>query len=135
MGREITIHHANPANKQLIIHAVDSPGAGGANHHYHIAGLNTKTNASCPFQSRYGSPADHATILFQNGPIPEMGVNGVTQEALLAILADRLAAFQEGPYACEENARAFGHVQMALAALHQRTLAREARGVEGTHAV
>ena len=37
-------------------------------------------------------------IRFQNGPIAEAGVNGLTHEALLAVLEDRLVGFQSGPY-------------------------------------
>jgi hypothetical protein len=72
-------------------------------------------------------------ISFQNGPIAEAGVNGLTQEALLAIVADRLRSFQAGPYACPENGDALAAVEEAMACLHSRTKARMARGVEGTH--
>jgi hypothetical protein len=56
-------------------------------------------------------------IQFQNGPIAEAGVNGITQEVLLAIVADRLRSFQAGPYACQENADALSHVSAAQAVL------------------
>ena len=59
-------------------------------------------------------------------------VNGVTQEALLAIVIDRLRSFQAGPFACDENGEALDYCGYALAALQKRTLARIARGVEGT---
>ena len=108
-------------------------GSGGASHHYRIEGFNTGTNAACPFQSRYGTPAEHATVLFQNGPIGEVGVNGVTHEALLAIVADRLRSFQEGPFQGLENALALTHIEGALDYLRRRTLKRMERGVEGTH--
>ena len=75
------------------------------------------------------------TILFQNGAIPEAGVNGVTQEVLLAIVADRLRSFQAGPFANDYNAAALSHVESALGALLDRTRNRMARGVEGTHTV
>lgn len=89
--REITSHQVNPANDTLTITAEDDPGSGGANHLYMIRGFNTGTNPSCPFVARHGSPAEHATVLLQNGPIAEVGVNGVTHEALLAIVIDRSA--------------------------------------------
>jgi len=62
-------------------------------------------------------------------------VNGVTNEALLAIVADRLSSFQQGRYACRENADALFHTESALAWLKERTRERMQRGVEGTHAV
>lgn len=98
--RQLHGHKVNPANDNLSIEVLDEPGAGGANHLYNIAGFNTATNPSCPFVARYGKPAEHSTVLFQNGPIAKVGVNGVTHEALLAILIDRLRSFQAGPYAC-----------------------------------
>ena len=131
--RELTDHKVNECNDKLKIEVLDEPGAGGANHLYQITGFNTATNRSCPFVARYGAPADHSTVLFQNGPVPEVGTNGVTQEALLAIVIDRLRSFQAGPYACRENAIALTHLEDAVNWLHHRTRARLARCVEGTH--
>lgn len=133
--KQITDHivTGDSANHQLKIVALDAPGAGGARHLYEISGFSTASNASDPFVSRYGKPAEHSTVLFQNGPIKEVGVNGVTQEALLAILIDRMRAFQAGPYACRENAIALTHMEEALMWLQRRTVERIKRGVEGTH--
>jgi hypothetical protein len=128
--RHIDEHRVTPADT-LQIEVQDGPGAGGAHHHYKIKGFNTKTNASDPFVARHGQPAEHATILFQNGPIPEHGVNGLTHEVLLAIVQDRLKSFQAGPFACQENATALEHVTAAMEALHSRTRKRADRGVEG----
>ncbi len=129
--REITDHMTNPANEQLRIAAADAPGPGGANHLYFIDGFNTVTNPSLPQKYAYQG----MEVPFQNGAIGEAGVNGVTHEALLAILIDRLKCFQMGPYACAENDAALQGLEQALGALKKRTEARVARGVEGTHAV
>lgn len=131
--RELTSHKVNPANDVLDIEVLDDPGAGGANHLYQINGFNTASNPSCPFTARYGKPSDHATILFQNGPIAESGVNGVTQEVLIAICIDRLECFEAGPFANEHNQRALVHLRDAQEELLSRTRERMARGVEGTH--
>src|SRR5689334_6677882 len=93
-SREITSHQVNPANDRLTITATDERGAGGAFHRYEIAEFNGNTNAS----RLAGDPKGCIVVLFQNGPINEFGVNGVTQEALLAIVAHRLECFQAGPY-------------------------------------
>ena len=77
----------------------------------------------------------HQTISFQNGPIGEVGVNGVSNEALLAVVEDRLLGFQSGPYACRDNAVALTKIQEAMMWLQKRTHERMARGVEGTHKV
>lgn len=76
-----------------------------------------------------------APIVFQNGPIAEAGVNGVTHEALLAIVADRLNGFQSGHYTCKENGLALKLLSEAIGWLHIRTTKRMERGVEGTHTV
>lgn len=115
------------ANHQLKVEALDEPGQGNACHLYRISGFDTESNPGDQGENR-------TLILFQNGPIKEVGVNGVTQEALLAILIDRLRGFQSGPYACRENAIALTHLEEALMWLQQRTVARIRRGVEGTHA-
>lgn len=58
---------------------------------------------------------------------------GVTNEALLAVVIDRLEGFQSGPFACDENQTALDHARDSLAALHSRTRERFARGVENKH--
>ena len=134
--RTLTDHivENDSANHQLTVSVGDEPGQGGACHLYHITGFNTKTNSSDPFTARHGQPAEHATVLFQNGPIKEVGVNGVTHEALLAILIDRIRSFQAGPYSGRDNAVALTHLEEALMWLQRRTRERIKRGVEGTHA-
>jgi hypothetical protein len=91
-----------------------------------------------PWDSDNG-PDDKKTIFyaatcinFQNGPIKEFGHNGLTQEALFAIIIDRLDGFQSGKFACRENAVALTHTESALLWLTKRTLDRLARNVEGT---
>ena len=123
--REITDHivPGDSANHQLGVTVVDTPGAGGACHHYVI---------SWP-GSVDGGPNAESHVTFQNGPIKEFGVNGVTQESLLAIVIDRLRSFQAGPFACDENELALMLTAGALRTLQNRTRARIARGVEGTH--
>jgi hypothetical protein len=121
--REITEHKVNPANDKLTISVIDEPGPGGAHHHYNILSAGDFPDA----------PKVDCGIVFQNGPIGEVGVNGVTHEALLAIVIDRMRSFQAGPYACRENAIALTKLEEAQMWLLQRTRARMARGVEGTH--
>jgi hypothetical protein len=132
--RELTNHIVSGDQAvQLKIEVLDEPGQGGANHLYKITGMDTTSNVSDPFVDLYGEGAEHSTVLFQNGPIKEFGVNGITGEALTAILIDRLRSFQDGPFACEDNEEALRCYKQALHCLQRRTLARIARGVEGTH--
>ena len=74
-------------------------------------------------------------VLFQKGPIKEAGVNGCHNEDLIAMVLDRLQSFQSSEYHCRENALAITKLEEALFWLRARTDGREARGVEGTHAV
>ena len=133
MKRTLNGHIINPANDRLRVEVTDEPGAGGANHRYEIIGFNTATNPSRADAKGYEASYSRALILFQNGPIAEAGVNGITQEVLLEIVADRLRSFQAGPFACRENALALTKIEEAQHWLQQRTLARMRRGVEGTN--
>jgi hypothetical protein len=123
--RTLVEHKVNEANEQLKIEVIDEPGAGGANHHYKVTGYN-------PVNGEVTLP-ESTLIAFQNGPIKESGVNGLTQEVLLAICADRLRSFQAGQFACRENAIALTHIETAQMWLQTRTRDRLLRGVEGTH--
>jgi hypothetical protein len=116
----------------LEIAVIDEPGAGGACHRYDITGFDTDGNPSATAPDGYKAAFSRAIVLFQNGPIKESGVNGVTQEVLLAIVIDRLRSFQAGPFSCRENAIALTHCEDALMWLQKRTRARIARQVEGT---
>ena len=115
--RELTDHKLNGLNDALKISVLDKPGQGGPCHRYLI-----HTESQGP----------NCAIEFQNGPIKEAGVNGISGEALIAINIDRLRSFQAGPFASEDNAHALDHLQKALFFLQKRTLKRLARGVEGT---
>lgn len=129
--RKITSHLVNPANDKLEITVRDQPGSGGASHCYKIVGYDASRNPSLDeFDDQHGTAT---FILFQNGPINEAGMNGITQEALIAICIDRLQCFQAGPYACWENEMALTKLKEAQMWLHERTRDRMARGIEGTH--
>lgn len=121
--RQLDDHKVNPANDAIVISVTDEPGSGGANHRYAC----TWADAEDRLQM--------TVIEFQNGPINEVGVNGLTHEVLLAIVADRLRSFQKGPYSCKANACALTHIEEAMHWLQQRTIERMRRGVEGTHKV
>lgn len=134
--RELHDHKVNETNANLSIHVLDEPGQGGANHVYAICAPQDREANQVPTADGSGRMeiiANRGIIRFQNGPIKEHGVNGVTQEALLAIVADRLRSFQAGPFSCRENAVALTHIETAQLWLHKRTLERQQRGVEGTN--
>lgn len=74
-------------------------------------------------------------VNFQAGPIEEVGVNGIMNEDLIAMVLARLESFNQGPFRCRENSMAITKLEEALMWLNKRTTAREIRGVEGTHTV
>ena len=120
MTRQITTHHSNALNRALTLEAIGEPGPGGANERYEITYAvppNFTTLQHYPLSFQTGDPAD--------------GINGISNEVLLAIVADRLEGFQEGPFACETNEVALGKVKAAIRILGTRSQEREERGVEG----
>ena len=103
----------------------DEPDKTGASHNYTLDLLADPGDA--------GISTDKSTqeIRFQKGPVLENGVNGVSNEALLAIVIDRLRGFQSGPFACEANHNALIAIRTGLQVLKDRTSERLSRGVEG----
>lgn len=122
MTRTLTSHKVNGLNDSLLINVLDEPGQGNACHEYQVR-----------LWEKDQEDVELANISFQNGPIAEHGVNGISNEALLAIVEDRLLGFQSGDFACRENALALTKLQEAMMWLHKRTRDRMARGVEGTN--
>ncbi len=112
---ELTSHKVNELDDAIMVCVIDEPGQGNACHHYTMTAVDTPMRA----------------ITFQNGPIKEVGVNGTSNEALLAIVEHRLLGFQSGDFACRENAIALTKLQEAMLWLHKRTRDRLSRGVEG----
>lgn len=127
--RSLTDHivSADLPQSQLRVDVRDEPGSGGANHAYTISGYQPALNPSV----NELLPTEGMLVLFQNGPIKDAGLNGVTHEVLLAILIDRLRGFSKGPYPSRENAIALTKLEEALFWLQSRTRERIARGVEG----
>ena len=94
-----------------------------------------------------GNPAGgHTTgtgimIEWQNGPLgrgaDRKEPNGAFVEGVIAAAIDRIEYYQtasEGRFKCRENALAITKLEEALLWLQKRTMDREARAVEGTHA-
>lgn len=130
--RELIDHKINRVNDSLKIQVMDEPGSGGACHRYEITGFDTEKNPSAVLPDGYAASFSRLIVMFQNGPLQEAEPNGVTHEALLTILIDRLKGFQSGPFSTKENSVALTHLETALLWLQKRTRDRLARGVEGT---
>lgn len=119
--REITSHKTNECNSAITITADDPDEQyGNASHSYTMS-----------FVDKEGREVNFG-VDFQCGPIKEVGINGVTNEALLAILIDRVEGFQSGKFVCDENRETLNCLLLAMRWSQERTKARIARGVEGT---
>jgi len=110
--RKITSHLTHVQDRQPSVTALGNVGVGGAEQDYEIGW----TEGIQSVRTRIGFVA--------------LEREGITNEALLAVVADRLAGFQAGEFPSEYNQRALVHVGYALAALQERTLDRIMRGVE-----
>lgn len=130
--RSITDHKVNGLNEAIEISAGEA-GPGGASHRYDVIGKGGQIPG-------LGMRLFGVNLRFQEGPIgknedgsPRLeDMNGITNEALLAVLIDRMRGFQGGQFACRENALALTKMEEALMWLQKRTRDRMARGVEGT---
>ena len=79
------------------------------------------------------------SIEWQNGPLgrdaDRKPPNGAFVETVIAAAKSRIEFYQEGKFACDDNAEAIVLLDKALEVLNRRTKDREARAVEGTHTV
>ena len=114
MSKEITAHLDGGIMNPLISIQGSEEGAGGACTQY-LVRTEESILASLKFQA--GDPAE--------------GINGLSNEALLAVVADRLEGFSSGPFADNFTPRALRYTQNALKVLRDRTADRQGRGVEG----
>lgn len=128
--REIFDHKdTTSASKALFVMAVDDDSPTNLSHHYEIGPFNGKANPAAV--DALSGDQEKLAIFFQNGPIKDAGVNGVTEAALLAVVMDRLRSHQAGPWPCRENALAITKIEEALMWIGARTADRVKRGVEG----
>jgi hypothetical protein len=92
-----------------------------------------------------GNPAGGAVqatgmdIVWQDGPLgrgaERKEPNGAFVETVIMAAKQRIEFYQDGQFKCRENALAITKLEEALHWLNSRTVSRERRAVEGTHAV
>lgn len=121
MSRELTLHRVNSLNERILVYPRENVAHGPIPVHYD----------ACRIEAT-GHILTLHEIRFQKGSEADNGVNGITNEVLLAIVQDRLNGYQAGSFACRENAMALTKIEEALMWLHYRSRDRLARGVEGT---
>ena len=129
MDRAIEIHKGNVLNDAIRVTAMGEPGPGGAHLRYRVCVpmLNPVEHHITENSIR---AATYCDIRFQNGD-PNVQINGISNESLLAVLIDRLRGFQRGPFPSPENHQALVCLLSAMDYLQKRTSERVERGVEG----
>ena len=90
-------------------------------HSYMVSGLSAKTPG-------------YQMVEFQHGPVPLNGPNGLTNEALLAILIHRTEHL-DSQFPCVQNRMAIRAMRDALELFETRTKERQQRNVEGQNVV
>jgi len=129
VSRQIFDHKNNKFNRECVfVGTDDEPASDGANHAYHIA--------VHPYDAEKGQARDEPAVAFvrlqfQNGGLKEVGANGITDQALIAIVLDRLRGFNDGPYRCRENSMMITKLEEALMWGEKRGNDRARRNVEG----
>ncbi len=81
---------------------------------------------------RGGLSPQRILIPFQQGHVREVGINGCSSSALVAILIDHLESLNVGDHKNADTDEAIAHLRAAQESIQRRSKARIARGVEGT---
>lgn len=117
--REVTTHRVKENPREFIQIYPEGDPINGAPPTYRLL-------LTTPGQREYGK---EISLRFQSAAATP---DGLTNEALLAVVIDRLQEFQKGRLSCWENSIALTHLETALLWLQKRTRDRVAREVEGT---
>jgi hypothetical protein len=114
---KLTDHEINDCNKQIEV--TFEP----ATYSYSIVAKPSKDTPAGDFW--------HLRMPFHRGDPARVGVNGITIEILIAIVIDRLEAFEQSNMTCIYNKLAITFLRGALALLKARADERASRGVQG----
>lgn len=126
--RQLNTHLSSGGYNALQVVAVDQPAAGVPTARYDVTGFNTVYNPAARQQAQF----TRLPIVFATGEAPiDAPANGVTNEALLAVVADHLRSQQNSPEACLEFQMAMEYVNAALGMLLQRPAANQPMGNVG----
>lgn len=127
IGRELFDHKGNKFNRECVrVSTADLRASDNAHHKYVIEVIKPAYTSD-----ETEELVEVCEINFQNGGLREVGANGITDQALLAITLDRLRSFNEGQFRCRENSVAITKIEEALMWMEKRGNDRARRGVEG----
>ena len=79
--------------------------------------------------------ANFYNIVFQEGAVKEVGINGCQTPDIINVLIKELTLLNVAPHATRETSMAITKLDEAAMWLDKRIKDREARGVEGTQKV
>jgi hypothetical protein len=119
-SRQLHGHQVNAVNQGITILSSDELSAGGAPK-YH----------SFLIRRRGAIEPQVVVIPWHEGDPAEVGTTGLTFEATLEALIDRLQHLQHGPFPCKHNEMAMRHLIEARRCMNDRTAERIERGVDG----
>lgn len=74
-------------------------------------------------------------VLFQRGPVQQVGINGCRIEDVIDVVIGKLKDHQVRDLACDENESALRHLEHAKNALLTRRGRRESQGVLNTRKI
>ena len=116
--REVKYRDVGLFTDKIKINANEA-GAGGASTEYNVDLDSSEGEIRTEINFQVGNPLEN--------------VNGITNEALLSILIDRMEGFNSGNFRTREGALVLTKLEEALHWMQARTMERRARGVEGKY--
>lgn len=126
IGRELFDHKNNKFNRECVrVETADLRASDNAHHAYNITVFHDYTTGMD------NVPVEEVTLNFQNGGLKEVGANGITDQALIAVVLDRVRSFNDGQFRCRENSMVITKLEEALMWMEKRSNDRARRNVEG----
>ena len=123
IGRPLFDHKNNKFNRECVeVETMDTRASDGAHHEYVI-----RVNP----ENSVGTPVMVCGLQFQNGGLKEVGANGITDQALIAVVLDRMRSFNDGQFRCRENSMIITKLEEAMLWMEKRSNDRARRNVEG----
>lgn len=127
VGRELYDHKVNKFNREhVVVKTADERASDNAHHKYEILVVKEAVTSDKTSQI-----VEECHLNFQNGGLRDVGPNGITDQALLAVILDRVRSFNDGQFRCRENSIIITKLEEALLWMEKRGNDRARRGVEG----
>lgn len=76
---------------------------------------------------------DGFCIAWQDGNIPDNGINGAQVREVITAIIERFKHFENSKFACDENKRVIALLTETIGVIDERTNRRKQAGIEGTY--